>query len=76
MCVLRDEAGLAASELIEKMLPEFIAKIPFPKSMRWSSYSVTFARPVQWIVALLGEEVLQFEYAQVSSGNKSMGHGL
>jgi len=74
LCVLRDEAGLAAGELIEKMLPEFIAKIPFPKSMRWSAYSVTFARPVQWIVALLGRKVLEFEYAHVRSGKMSMGH--
>ncbi len=74
LCVLRQQAGLAASELLEKMLPEFIAKIPFPKSMRWSVYNVTFARPVQWIVALLGEKVLQFDYAQVRSGKKSMGH--
>ena len=51
-------------ELLEKMLPDFIAKIPFPKSMHWSSYSVTFARPIQWIVALFGQEVLQCEYAQ------------
>ena len=57
-----------------KMLPDFIAKIPFPKSMHWSSYSVTFARPIQWIVALLGQEVLECEYAQVRSGKKSMGH--
>ena len=56
------------------MLPDFIAKIPFPKSMHWSSYSLTFARPIQWIVALFAQEVLECEYAQVRSGKKSMGH--
>ncbi len=74
LCVFREEAGLAAKELLEKMLPDFIAKIPFPKSMRWSSYSVTFARPIQWIVALFAQEVLQCEYAHVRCGKKSMGH--
>jgi glycyl-tRNA synthetase beta chain len=74
LCVFREEAGLAAKELLEKMLPDFIAKIPFPKSMHWSSYSVTFARPIQWIVALFAQEVLQCEYAHVRSGKKSMGH--
>jgi glycyl-tRNA synthetase beta chain len=74
LCVLRQEAGLPAGDLIEKMLPEFAAKIPFPKSMRWSTYNVTFARPVQWIVALFGQKVLQFGYAHVSSGKMSMGH--
>ncbi|MGA3116825.1 MAG: glycine--tRNA ligase subunit beta [Syntrophobacteraceae bacterium] len=74
LCVFREEAGLAARELLEKMLPDFIAKIPFPKSMHWSSYSETFARPIQWLVALLGQQVLQCEYARVRSGKKSMGH--
>jgi glycyl-tRNA synthetase beta chain len=74
LCVFREEAGLSARELLEKMLPDFISKVPFPKSMHWSSFSVTFARPIQWIVALLGQEVLQCEYAHVKSGKMSMGH--
>ncbi len=74
LCVFREEAGLSARELLERMLPDFIAKIPFPKSMHWSSYNVTFARPVQWIVALFGQEVMQCEYAHVRSGKDSMGH--
>ena len=74
MCVLKQEAGLASREIIERALPDFIARIAFPKSMHWSAYSVTFARPVQWIVAMLGSEVLSCAYAHVRSGKKSMGH--
>ena len=74
LCVVREEAGLPARELLEKMLPDFIARIPFPKSMRWGSQSVTFARPVQWIVALLGKQVLDFGYGALQSGDKSLGH--
>ncbi len=74
LCVSKEEAGLAAREIIERALPDFIARIPFPKSMHWSSYSVTFARPVQWIAAMLGNEVLECSYALVRSGKKSMGH--
>ncbi|MDR3568227.1 MAG: glycine--tRNA ligase subunit beta [Syntrophobacteraceae bacterium] len=74
LCVLKEEAGLFAREIIEKALPDFIARIPFPKSMHWSSYSVTFARPIQWIVAMLGGQTLQCAYAHVTSGKKSMGH--
>ncbi|MHC1727692.1 MAG: glycine--tRNA ligase subunit beta [Syntrophobacteraceae bacterium] len=74
LCVYREETGLPSREILEKMLPDFIAKIPFPKSMHWGAYTVTFARPIRWIVALLGNERLQCEYGGVSSGNKSMGH--
>lgn len=74
LCVFKQEAGLASREIIEKALPDFIARIPFPKSMHWASFSMTFARPVQWIVAMLGEQTLQCAYAHVSSGKKSMAH--
>ncbi|MDR3553718.1 MAG: glycine--tRNA ligase subunit beta [Syntrophobacteraceae bacterium] len=74
LCVLKEETGRAARQIIEKALPDFLARIPFAKSMHWASYSETFARPVQWIVAMLGGEVLQCSYAHVTSGNKSMGH--
>ncbi len=74
LCVLREESGLPTRGLLEKMLPDFTARIPFPKSMHWGSLSATFARPIRWIVALLGENVLDFEYGAVASGNRSMGH--
>jgi glycyl-tRNA synthetase beta chain len=74
LCVVREEAGLPTKELLEKMLPDFIAHVPFPKSMRWGSLSVTFARPVHWIVALLGKDILDCQYGDVRSSNKSFGH--
>lgn len=74
LCIVKEEAGISTKELLEKMLPDFIARIPFPKSMRWESEGATFARPVRSIAALLGQDVLQFEYAQVKSSNQSFGH--
>jgi glycyl-tRNA synthetase beta chain len=74
LCIVREEAGLPAKVLLEKTLPDFVARVPFPKSMRWGSLSVTFARPVHWIVALLGKEILDFAYGEVPSGDRSFGH--
>jgi glycyl-tRNA synthetase beta chain len=74
LCVIREEQGLPSKDLLEKMLPDFIAHIPFPKSMRWGSLPVTFARPIHTIVALLGGEVLKLSYGDVKSGNLSVGH--
>jgi glycyl-tRNA synthetase beta chain len=74
LCVTREEQGLPTKDWLEKMLPDFIAHIPFPKSMRWGALAVTFARPIHSIVALLGFEVLQFAYGDVKTGNLSMGH--
>jgi len=74
LCIVKEEEGLPTRELLERMLPDFIAHIPFPKSMRWGSLSISFARPIHWIVALLGEEVLDFSYGEIPSGNQSLGH--
>jgi glycyl-tRNA synthetase beta chain len=74
LCVTREEQGLATIELLEKMLPDFIAHIPFPKSMRWGGLAVTFARPIHTLVALLGSQVVRFAYGDIKSGNLSVGH--
>jgi len=74
LCIIREEAGMPTKDLLEKMLPDFVAHIPFPKSMRWASLSVTFARPIHSIVALLGEEILDFRYGNIQAGNQSIGH--
>jgi glycyl-tRNA synthetase beta chain len=74
VCLVKEEAGLPTKDLLERMLPDFVAHIPFPKSMRWGGLSVTFARPVHWIVCLLGDQVVEFTYGDVASGTRSFGH--
>lgn len=74
LCVVRQETGLPTRGILEGMLQDFVARIPFPKSMRWADLSVTFARPIKWIVCLLGGEVLNFSYGNVASGRTTYGH--
>jgi len=74
LCADKVETTLPTREILSKMLPDVIAAIPFPKSMKWGELSVTFARPVRWILALLGNDVLPFVYGDVQSGNLSYGH--
>lgn len=70
----RQEKGRDARELLGKTLADLCGEIPFRKSMRWGSGSTTFGRPVQWLVALLGDEVLDVSFAGVRSGSTSLGH--
>jgi glycyl-tRNA synthetase beta chain len=72
--VTRHQPGVSVVELLANVLADLIHDIPFPKSMRWGSLKVTFARPIHWIVALLGKEVIPFTYGNVASGNTSYGH--
>ena len=70
----RVEAGRPAMELLGDALTRVGGAIPFRKSMRWADLDTTFGRPVQWIVALLGQEVIQLVFAGVKSGRVSRGH--
>jgi glycyl-tRNA synthetase beta chain len=56
-------------------LPGIILKITFPKTMYWTGKNgPRFIRPIRWIVALLGGEVVPFELAGVRSGSETSGH--
>ncbi|XP_038874263.1 glycine--tRNA ligase, chloroplastic/mitochondrial 2 isoform X2 [Benincasa hispida] len=66
------ESSRLALEIFSENLPAIIAKISFPKSMRWNS-QVVFSRPIRWILALHGDVVVPFSYAGVLSGNISYG---
>ncbi len=71
----RVEKGRPAGELLGPVLADLCQKIPFRKSMRWgTSGDVAFGRPVQWLVALLGKDVVDFSFANVASGRTSRGH--
>lgn len=59
---------------LQEILPEWILSLSFPKSMRWGSLSITFARPIHWIVALLGDEVIPFTVGEIRSGAITYGH--
>ncbi|GAB2222126.1 hypothetical protein Droror1_Dr00013328 [Drosera rotundifolia] len=66
------EPSRYALEVLAEGLPGTIAKLSFPKSMRWNS-QVMFSRPIRWITSLHGDVVIPFSFAGVSSGNLSFG---
>ena len=70
---LKTEQGRPVAEVLVQMVPELLASLKFPKSMRWNASGVTFSRPIRWIVALLGDQVVPFEYAGLHSGRVTRG---
>jgi len=70
----RREAGQSATALLPAALAQLITAIPFRKSMRWGQGEMSFGRPIQWLVALLGEEPVHLELAGIKSGRLSRGH--
>ncbi len=75
LCYRKQVAGRATRYILAEALPELILKIHFPKTMYWTGKGgPRFIRPIRWLVALLGEEVVPFEVAGVQSGMVTSGH--
>jgi glycyl-tRNA synthetase beta chain len=70
----RHVVGGETRALLPELLRELAAGIAWPKSMRWGWSETTFVRPVQWLVALLGGEVVGLQWAGQTAGRKTRGH--
>jgi glycyl-tRNA synthetase len=70
---LTREAGRPAVVALAEALPDLIASLRFDKTMRWNSSNVAFSRPIRWLVALYGGEVVPFLVAGVASGRVTRG---
>jgi glycyl-tRNA synthetase len=73
VCAVVKETGRPTAEVLTEALPGLLAGIRFDKSMRWNESNITFSRPLRWLVALLGQAVVPFEYAGLRSGRVSRG---
>lgn len=71
--VKRDEGRPATAVLIDT-LPQLVSGLAFPKAMKWNETGVRFARPIRWVVALLGGKVVPVQIAGLQSGNRTSGH--
>ncbi len=73
--------GLPTADILAEELPDLIANLNFGKSMRWlppdhprgEGLGIAFSRPIRWLVCLLGDQVIPFEYAGLTSGRVSRG---
>ncbi len=74
LLVRKTVTGRSAAEVLAEQLPTIISAISFRKVMRWGAGDFEYARPLQWLVALLGEEVIAFETAGLAAGRTTRGH--
>jgi len=69
----KSETGKATADLLPQ-LADVIAGMNFPKNMRWGANDLKYVRPIRWLVALFGEELIDLEIAGVKSGRITRGH--
>ena len=70
----RTERGLSAGEVLKDIVPAIILGIPFRKTMKWANHDLDYARPLQWLVALLDQEVIPLEVGYLTAGRQTRGH--
>lgn len=70
---VKREEGKPAVEVLAEALPQIVRSLSFPKTMRWEESGLRFGRPIRWIVALFGDEVIPFEIAGVKSDRVTYG---
>jgi len=71
--------GRKASDIIAEAMPGILRKLPSPKQKKWNdgnNRDDAFIRPIRWIVACLGNDVIPFSFAGVESGKISRGHRM
>ncbi len=69
----KHEAGRPTVELLPE-LGNIITGLTFPKNMKWGSYELKFVRPIRWIVALYGTDIIPLEITGVKAGKETQGH--
>lgn len=72
--VRRKIEGRETAEILSELLPRLLSEIPWPKSMRWGGRGFPFVRPIHWLLALYGGEVIPMEIAGIKSGKTTRGH--
>jgi len=70
----RVEETLATKDILKEFLPDLVKKIPFRKSMRWADYDISFARPLKGFVAILDDELIEFDIEGIKSSKFTFGH--
>lgn len=69
-----DRPGLGASEVLPGLLGDLVSSIEWPKSQRWGSGEERFVRPVRWLLALFGRDVVPAVFGGLTAGRVTYGH--
>ncbi|MFF2090309.1 glycine--tRNA ligase subunit beta [Paenibacillus sp. NPDC058174] len=70
----KSSVGTETASVLPEGLTTLITSMSFPKNMRWGNYELKFVRPIKWMIALFGQDIIPLELAGVTSGNVTRGH--
>ncbi|MCJ8338401.1 MAG: glycine--tRNA ligase subunit beta [Pseudomonadales bacterium] len=67
-------AAKPLAALMPGIVEHSLSELPIAKRMRWGANKIEFVRPVQWLVMLFDERVIDCEILGVQAGNQTRGH--
>ncbi|WP_042162758.1 glycine--tRNA ligase subunit beta [Paenibacillus gorillae] len=70
----KSSIGTETASVLPDGLTNLITSMSFPKNMRWGNYELKFVRPIKWMIALFGQDIIPLELTGVKSGNVTRGH--
>jgi len=71
---VKQDKGRPTAELLADLLPQALAAVSWPKSMRWDESGIRWVRPIRSILCLLDDAVVPFRFGTVESGRMTSGH--
>ncbi len=71
---LQNQPGQPAAQLLPGIIDAALAALPIPKRMRWAARKTEFVRPTQWLIMLLGDQVIPCELLAQNASRESRGH--
>lgn len=66
--------GKPTASLLPTIVEDSLNDLPIPKRMRWGARKEEFVRPTQWLVMLLGDQVIDCTILAQKAGRDSRGH--
>lgn len=74
VALTRQVVGRSAEEVLSSLLSEVVTGLRSEKNMRWNAPRLSFTRPIRWIMALLGEQIVPFTVSSLTSGRTTQVH--
>src|SRR3546814_14564245 len=69
-----EKTGTATTAVLEAILPDALAALPWPKSMRWGSNALRWVRPLHSIPRVFEGQVVPFKFGHLTAGDETCGH--
>jgi len=69
-----EKPGEATVKVLERILPDALAALPWPKSMRWGSNSLRWVRPLHSILCVFEGQTVPFRFGHLTAGDETCGH--